>query len=351
MKILSPLDNIDEVEQLAGAGADEFYCGVLEDEWYAKYPVISINRRPAGKGHFRRFSDLKAAVSLSHNLGKKVFFTVNEHYYTQEQMPLVIRYIESALAAGIDALIVTDYGLMAFLQEQRYPIALHVSTGGTVFNWRSAAFYKGLGAARITLPRHLTIPEIQEIIATMPAMETTVFILNSRCINVDGLCTFQHGLARKEIFPMFRNACMLSYHVEAATVDDNGSLRALSSNSPVVQRQKIWETIHVDDHPCGACALYEFTSLGITSVKIVGRGNTLERKLRDVTFLKTLLAYLESTAPSKKKFRQTARQLYTQTYNRACRLHLCYYPSVMLDNNRKKLKKKPNLQKTDFTAS
>jgi len=335
MKILSPLDSFEEVEQLAAAGADEFYCGLLEDEWYAKYPVISINRRPAGKGHFKRFDDLKEAVSLSHNLGRKVFFTVNEHYYTLEQMPLVMKYIDRALDAGSDALIVTDYGLMAYLQEKHYNIPIHVSTGGTVFNWRSAAFYKELGAERITFPRHLTIKEIQEIITVVPAMETTIFIMNSRCINVDGFCTFQHGLARKEIFPMFRNACMLPCDVEAVAVDEDGELRAVSSASPAVQRQKIWETIHVDDHPCGACALYEFSAMGITSLKIVGRGNPLERKLKDISFLKTLVDCLHHAKPAKKKFMLTARTLYARTYNRTCRRHMCYYPSVMIDDDQK----------------
>jgi putative protease len=351
MKILSPLDSFEEVEQLAAAGADEFYCGLLEDEWYAKYPVISINRRPAGKGHFRRFDDLTEAVSLSHNLGRKVFFTVNEHYYTLEQMPLVMKYIDSALDAGIDALIVTDYGLMAYLQEKNYQIPIHVSTGGTVFNWRSAALYKELGAERITFPRHLTIKEIQDIVSAMLPMETTVFILNSRCINVDGFCTFQHGLARKEIFPMFKNACMLPYDIEAVAVDEDGELQAVNPPAPAVQRQKIWETIHVDDHPCGACALHEFNIMGITSMKIVGRGNPLERKLKDVSFLKTLINYLRLEKPSKKKFRETARELYAQTYSRTCRMHMCYYPSVMIDNDQKISRRKQGLQKKGLVSS
>ena len=332
MKILSPLDNIEEVEQLSQAGADEFYCGLLEEEWYEKYPVISINRRPAGKGHFRLFADLKTAVSISHGLGRKLFFTVNEHYYTQEQMPLVMKYIDAALDAGADALIVTDYGLMAYLKEKNYRVPVHVSTGGTVFNWRSAAFYKGLGAERITFPRHLTIQEIEDIVSCMPPIETTLFILNSRCINVDGFCTFHHGLARKEVFPMFRNACMLPFQVEAMEIDADGNSHLVSQESPVVQRQKIWETVHVDDHPCGACALYEFERMGITSVKIVGRGNPLERKLKDISFLNTLRDSLIKEQPTKKKFREKARDLYTGTYNRPCRMHMCYYPSVMLDD-------------------
>ena len=58
MKILSPLDYFDDIEKLVQAGADEFFCGLLDEVWYQKYPVISTNRRPAGKGHFRNFEEL-----------------------------------------------------------------------------------------------------------------------------------------------------------------------------------------------------------------------------------------------------------------------------------------------------
>ena len=204
MKILSPLDSIEEVDKLAQAGAGEFFCGLLEEEWYEQYPVISINRRPAGKGHFRTFTDLKTAVKKAHEREIPVYFTINEHYYILEQYPLVTKYLESALDAGIDAFIVSDVGLMSYIKKRGYDVALHVSTGGTIFNWRSVAFYKQLGASNITFPRHLTITEMNDVIGTMPPVDITVFVLNSRCINVDGFCTFQHGLAGKEIFPMFR---------------------------------------------------------------------------------------------------------------------------------------------------
>lgn len=325
MRILSPLDSIDEVDGLADAGAGEFFCGVLEDQWYARYPVISVNRRPAGKGHFRRFEDLTEAVCRAHGRGIPVYFTVNEHYYTQAQYDLIRRYMEGAVAAGIDAFIITDFGLLQFIREQGYPAALHISTGGTVFNRQAVAFFKELGAANITLPRHLSIAEIGALTARMPAMETTVFILNSRCINVDGFCTFQHGLARKEVLPMFRNACMLPFEVQVNSRREN---LPFLQQACMQERQRIWERVHVDDHPCGACALYEFQRFGIGSLKVVGRGNPLERKLRDVNFLKRLLGVLEDR-PGRSAFRAAARSLYADTYRRACREHMCYYPEVL----------------------
>ena len=327
MKILSPLDSIEEVDELAKAGAGEFFCGVLEDSWYEKYPVISINRRPAGKGHFRRFEDLKEAVGRAHARDIPVYFTVNEHYYTNAQYDLIKWYLDGAIDSGIDAFILTDFGLLQFIKEQGYPAAIHISTGGTVFNWRSVAFFQQQGASNITFPRHLSIAEIADITAMMPPMETTVFVLNSRCINIDGFCTFQHGLARKEVLPMFKNACMLPFEVQVSSRDVNVPFMLQAS---MIERQRIWERVHVDDHPCGACAMYEFQKLGIGSIKVVGRGNPLERKVLDVQFLKRLLDMLDGNI-SRTEFYQISRKLYQQTYKRQCRPYMCYYPEVMLD--------------------
>ncbi len=329
MKILSPLDAIEEVEVLVNSGASEFYCGLLEEQWYNRYPVISINRRPAGKGHFRSFGELKRTVEAAHSFNVPVYFTLNEHYYINAQYGLIQKYIEAALEAGIDAFIVSDFGLMAFMNEKNYKVPVHISTGGTVFNWRAALFYKELGAVSITLPRHLSIDEMKDIASKTEGLEKTVFVLNSRCINVDGFCTFQHGLAGKEIFPMFRNACMLPYEVNMY-LNDSGINLSPARQASIIEKQKIWETVHVDDFPCGACALYEFNAMGVSSIKVVGRGNPVERKKADVIFLKTLIDYLK-TNPDIGIFRKKARELYSKKYKRRCRTHMCYYPSVMFE--------------------
>ena len=353
MKIFSPLDKPEEVEPLIEAGAEEFYCGVLEETWYTPYPVISINRRPAGKGHIRNFKKLEEAVALSHTHNVPVYFTINEHYYTRQQLPLVKEYIAKAIDAGVDALIVSDYGLLALLPEINdalhtarkiekstqsrtkgrslfsHGVKIHISTGGTVFNWRTARFYQELGACRITFPRHLTLKEIKNITSHIPELETTVFVFNSRCINVDGFCTFQHGLSGKNTPLLFRNACMLPYDISCIRLKENEKGNGESNDSQMIARQRIWEMVHLDDYPCAACALYELTQMKVTSVKIVGRGNPTERKIKDVNFFHTLLHHLFHDRPGISDFRNYAKHLYSKTYNRPCRSFMCHYPSVM----------------------
>jgi collagenase-like PrtC family protease len=329
MEILSPLDYTDDIEKLVQAGAEEFFCGLLDEEWYKKYPVISTNRRPAGKGHFRNFEELKSSVDVAHNVGTKVYFTLNEHYYINAQFEMLKSHIDNAVLSGVDALILSDYGLMAWLRENGYDVPIHISTGGTVFNWRTAKFYcDEFGAESITFPRHLVVEELKNLIEKLPDVDTSVFVLNSRCINVDGFCTFQHGLAGKTVFPMFRNACMLPYSVEIFSENSEAAIISPEKKENILSRQKVWEKVHVDDHPCGACAMYEFNEMGIKSLKIVGRGNSMERKLKDIIFLKRLVTVLDSGV-SRDDFRNKSQSLYKETYNRPCREHMCYFPSVM----------------------
>ena len=64
IKLLSPLSKRDEVEDLIAAGADEFYCGILLDDWRKSYTVsASLNRRQEDNSilgtspHFKSFEE------------------------------------------------------------------------------------------------------------------------------------------------------------------------------------------------------------------------------------------------------------------------------------------------------
>lgn len=322
IKLLTPVDKVAEVEPLIDAGADEFFCGVLTADWHGKYIAGSINRRPGGGANFTTLEELESCVRIAHGRGIPVYLTLNEHYYTPVQYPFITDYLDRAESIGIDGMIVSDLAVLLTLRKRGFKPKIIVSIGGTVFNAETVRFYQELGAGRVILPRHLDLEEIRDICRNTSGIELETFILNSRCPNEDGFCTFQHGLADKSIMPLYQNACLLPYEITAATETDIDPARISW------KRQHIWQTVHVDDHPCGACALYEFNELGIASVKIVGRGNPPDRKLKDVRFLRTLRDML-GTGPTQDEFREAAQKLYTSTYERSCRMYMCYYPEVI----------------------
>lgn len=325
MKLLCPVDKVEEVSELVEAGADELFCGLLTEDWHNLYIAGAINRRPGGGANFTSWDDLTRCIQTAHGLGRPLYLTLNEHYYLEKQYPYLLDYVDRAARAGIDGMMVADLALMVKLDSLKVPFKIVVSTGGMVFNAETAKFYRDLGAGRAILPRHLTLAEIGEIARGIDGIELEAFILNSRCPNEDGLCTFQHGLADKSIPLLFQNACMLPYQVSLAVEE---GVEAGGVSAP---RQHIWEMIHVDDHPCGACALWDFREFGITSVKIVGRGNPTVRKVADLHYLRGLLSYLEAERPGREVFRQRCRKSYEAAYGRPCQMVLCYYPEVLTE--------------------
>ena len=327
MKLLSPVDKVEEVAGIIEAGADELYCGLLTQEWHDKYIAGAINRRPGGGANFTTFDELESGVNIAHAHGIPVFLTLNEHYYTPVQYPFILDYVDRAVSIGVDGMIVADLALLLTLKQMKVDTRLKIviSTGGAVFNSEAVRFYQDLGAARVILPRHLTLEEIKDISARVSGIELETFILNSRCPYVDGFCTFQHGLADRSIQPLYQNACMLPYDITVAAQGDVDEERISW------KRQHIWQTVHVDDHPCGGCALYELNEMNITSVKIVGRGNLTARKIADIKYIRSLLDFLEDKKPTREEFRHVAQKQYVDTYGRSCRVYLCYYPEVLID--------------------
>ena len=329
MKIFSPLDKVEEVEELIKAGADELYCGVLSEEWLQKYPVAAISRRAAQIANLKSFEELKSCAEIAHFYNIPLCLSINEHYYTQEQYPLLSDYVEEAVNAGVDAFLISDLSLLLTLREIGVDIPIHISVGGTTFNSETAKFYQDLGASRITFDRQLTISETREIVKNISNIETCVFILNCRCANVDGLCTFIHVDSPD---PSYKSACMLPYSVHLPPSElPEENLCAAEERIVSCVRQQVWGRFHIDDVPCGACALYEFEEMGIDYAKIVGRGNPTQRKVYDLTFVHSLLELLKDRRLSKEKFRENARRLYRYIYRLPCRTIMCYYPEVMID--------------------
>ena len=340
IKILSPISRCDEVEDVIAAGADELYCGILLDDWIKGYTVsASLNRRQEDNTilgtspHFKSFEELKESVEIAHSRSVPVILTLNEHYYSKDQYPYLFSYVDKVLEAGVDAFIIGDVAFILSLRERGIPTDIHISTAGTAFNSETVRFYQELGASRVILPRHLTIEEIESIASEVSDVELEAFILNSRCANIDGFCTFQHGLA--DLFPdekvkeQYLNACMLSYEISVypdAKVESDSDIKEKIS----WERQSIWSALHIDDRPCGACALFEFSKIGLHGVKIVGRQNAKSKKIKDVTFIRTLIDFLSKENPSKEEFRKFSRRLYQETYEWPCLIFKCYYPSVLL---------------------
>jgi len=353
MKILAPVNKVKEIERIINEGADELYCGVLPGEWRARYTnVASPNRREWTSANLPDFGELEKAVNVARARDIPVYFTANA-FYTQQQYPLILKQIEQAKRLGVDAFIIADIGLLLNLKEKNLDVEIHISNTGTTFNSETVKFYKELGASRIILPRQLMVEEIADLVKGENEVEFEVFILNSGCKNIDGFCTFHHGV--NEVFHPFLwkffkkldfdrhllellrrlpgrlpnrikgnfsgidSACLLNYKISSIPNDlDDGEIphlrRAISAGF----------TLLSGADPCGACELYRLKKIGINSVKIVGRNYSTFKKVRDVKFLRRVLQYLEQNPDiSEDEFRAKVKAEYKNIYRLSCN-NLCY---------------------------
>src|SRR5262245_66153465 len=117
MKVLAPISSHDELEMLAEAGAEEFYCGIVPREWMEKYTgAVWLNRRSPKGGSLESYADLKRLVEDAHQLKLPVSITLNAPYHTAEQLRLVLE-LSRALPedVGGDARTGADLHLLAAL--------------------------------------------------------------------------------------------------------------------------------------------------------------------------------------------------------------------------------------------
>jgi len=326
MQILAPFSKKSEVEPLAEAGATEFFCGLVDQEWQKTYTYISsINLRHDSGANLSSFAELQESLQTAHSLGTKLFLALNKTFYSEKQLPIAMHCAEQAVKLGIDALIVADPGLIPKL-KQEFSVKIVLSTSSPAFNTAAIDFFRGLGIDRIVLPRQLAINEIRLLssYAKKRSLEVECFVLNEICPNIGGLCTFQHIVDQNLFMPAQALACRMPFSVEAKS--DSSREKRLVASSHV----KLWNNAPIAD--CGLCAIREIMRCGIDSLKIAGRGLSLETKAAGVRAVKEAIG-LAAKGCSGNRFRQECGRLYSGMFHSKCDYKNCYYAEAGLLEN------------------
>jgi len=192
IELLAPVGNMEKLKTAIYYGANACYF--------------------AGKQFgLRAFSDnfdldeLKEAVDYCHAHDVKAFITINILAKNSdfEQLKDYAKYLEKI---GVDAVIVSDIGVIDFIRKNAPSLTIHVSTQANVTNKYSAQFLVDMGVKRIILARELSIPEIKEIRDFIPEdIELEVFVHGAMCISYSGRCLLSNYLTGRE---SNRGACV-----------------------------------------------------------------------------------------------------------------------------------------------
>lgn len=183
VELLAPVGNMEKFKMAIHYGADAVFLGGK-----------MFNLR-AGSSNFSD-EELEEAVTYAHDLGKKVYVTLNiiPHNDELDLLPDYVKFLEKI---GIDGVIVADLGVFQIVKENTN-LRISVSTQASNTNWRSVQMWRDLGAKRVVLAREISLDNIAEIRAKVPDIELEVFIHGAMCMSISGRCLLSNYMTGRD---------------------------------------------------------------------------------------------------------------------------------------------------------
>lgn len=183
VELLAPAGNLEKLKLAVLYGADAVYCGGYN---------FSLRE---GADNFT-LEELEEAVQFVHDHGARIYITVNMIPHNDDLVGLP-EYLHQLLDLNVDALIVSDPGIIGILQGEELNIPIHLSTQANAVNWASISFWEKEGVERVILARELSRREIKEI-KEKTGLELEMFIHGSMCISYSGRCLLSNYMAGRD---------------------------------------------------------------------------------------------------------------------------------------------------------
>ncbi len=184
IELLAPAGNFEKLKTALYFGADAVYVGGK-----------SFSLR-AFSNNFTN-EELVEAINYTHSLGKKIYVTVNA-FMKNHEIEKIKEYLVFLYNAKVDAVIVTDPGVVMLAKKYAPNLELHLSTQANTLNKASVEFWQSQGVKRIVLARELSMSEIKEIKNSVPEVELEAFIHGAMCISYSGRCLLSNYLTGRD---------------------------------------------------------------------------------------------------------------------------------------------------------
>lgn len=249
MELLIPAGNLEKLRTALLYGADAVYVGVTGLSLRANSSEMSL-------------TDLATGVNEAHAKGVKVYAAANTFTRNADLEKAKIIIPELA-ATGIDALIISEPGMLRVIKKLVPQLPVHLSTQANTTNIEAVRFWRDQGVQRIILARELNLKEIGEITAAVPEMELEVFIHGAMCMAYSGRCylsSFRNRRSANE--GDCSQPCRWEYFLYEST----------RPNDPLIlEEDERYSYLLSSKDLCLIEYLPEVLASGVTSLKIEGR--------------------------------------------------------------------------------
>jgi putative protease len=274
LELVCPAGTPAALRSAIEAGADTVYCGFRDCTNARNYPGLNFD-----------MDELVEGVAFAHKRGRKILVAINTFPRAGDEGPWH-RAVDNAAAAGADAIILADIGVLDYATRKHPKLRRHLSVQASAANPLSVSFYRDhFGVKRVVLPRVLSIEDVAALIK-QTGMETEVFAFGSVGPMSEGRCFLSSYITG--LSPTSEGACAPASHVAYKEEGDciksclgDVTLNCFAKNEPAAYPTPCkgryvthGKSSYLFEEPIGLNTidiLPQIKAAGVTALKIEGR--------------------------------------------------------------------------------
>lgn len=253
-ELLAPAGSFEKAKIAFMYGADAVYCGT---------PKLSLRSRSE-----LHDEELEKTINYAHSIGKRVHVAINIFAWDETYDEIKKQAVELN-RLGVDAIIVSDGGVVDVVREYAPDTEIHISTQANTVSYHTCKFWHRNGAKRIILGRELNREQIKEIIKNKPEdLEIEMFAHGALCFGYSGRCFLSDFLSgRSGNLGDCAQSCRWAYNIYVEETNNPGNLMPVETDEKGTY-------IFSSKDLCLIREIPEIIEMGINSIKIEGRLKT-----------------------------------------------------------------------------
>ncbi len=253
-ELLAPAGSYERAKIAYLYGADAVYAGTKD---------LSLRTRVNIDN-----DDFAKIVELAKKLNKKIYAALNIYAFDKDY-DKVKTQAKLLNDMGVDAVIVSDGGVLDLVREYAPNVDIHISTQANTVSLGTSKFWYRNGAKRIILARELSREKIRYMVENKPKdLEFEMFIHGAVCVGYSGRCILSNYFTgRASNQGDCAQPCRWNYNVYLEEKQNPGQYL------PVEEDERGTYLLSAKDL-CLVNRIPEILDLGVESLKIEGRLKT-----------------------------------------------------------------------------
>jgi len=240
LELLSPAGSPEGVIAATQNGADAIYLGLKQ--WSDCVSAENFT-----------LDELGRALEYCRIRGIKAYLALDSHV-TDNDLPVIAHQIKEVSRFGIDAIIVSDLGVMRAVRQAVPEVKIHASSRMGIHNLEGVKMASAMGFSRVTLASELTRKKIYHICKHSP-IEIEINVHGETCMSYTG-------------------QCYMSAMLEGGS-DAKGNCKEPCRESYSWAGHEITHPLSLKD-TCLIRYLADIETIGVTAIKIIGRAERPE---------------------------------------------------------------------------